>query len=170
VIASENNEVTDAGGDTNRVSIGEQLYAARTKQKLTSEKVARELNLSEPVIKAIETDDAAALPAPIYVQGYVRSYARLLDLPEDDLVRDYSRQYYKPPPLSVSHRTRRLPLLRLPSVKLIRNVILALLALILLWMAYPFATRLIEMRDTPVEQQAPGRLELPPVEQSVNPE
>lgn len=164
--ASADSEVEIAGDDGNRVSIGEQLYAARTKQELTPEKVARELNLSEPVIRAIEADDAASLPAPIYVQGYVRSYARLLGLPEEELVRDYSRQYCKPPPLSVSSRTTRsrLPLLRLPSVRLIRNVILVLLAVILLWMAYPFVERLIEGRDTPGEQQIPGRLELPPAE------
>mgnify|MGYP001821065214 CR=1 FL=1 len=171
--ASADTEVKIAGDDGNRISIGEQLYAARTKQELTSEKVARELNLSEPIIRAIEADDAASLPAPIYVQGYVRSYARLLGLPEDELVRDYARQYVKPPPLSVtgrSRRTNRMPLLRLPSVRLIRNVILVLLAVILLWLAYPFVMRLIEMRDTPSEQQMPGRLELPPVEQSVNPD
>jgi cytoskeleton protein RodZ len=168
--ASEDNEVKDPDADGNRISIGKQLSAARTKQQLTSGKVARELNLSEAVIKSIEADDAASLPAPIYVQGYVRSYARLLGLPEEELVRNYSNQYCKPPPLTVSGRTRRLPLVRLPPARLIRNIILVLLAVILLWLAYPFVANLIELRDTSAEQQVPGRLELPPAEESVNPD
>ena len=145
-----------------RLSVGAQLVAARQRRTLTADTVAQELRLDVAIIEALEHDDTSRLPAPIFVQGYIRSYARLLDLPEDELTRDYADQCDELPPLTVSRVESGLPLLRLPSGRLIRNVILFMLAAILLWLAYPFVDRLLENRGDTVEEQFPGRLEIPP--------
>ena len=76
----------DEAGD----AVGQRLREARTRRKMTVERVAKELHLDVPVIQAIENGDRAAMPAPIFVQGYIRSYARLLELPEDELVRQFA--------------------------------------------------------------------------------
>jgi cytoskeleton protein RodZ len=158
-------QISDNGGSVaagDRLSNGARLAEAREKRTLTVETVADELNLDVSIIEAIESDDRENLPAPIFVQGYVRSYARLVELPEEELVASYREQAETPPPLTVTRVTRKLPFFRLPSTRLIRNAILLSLAVILIWLAYPFAERLITSRGDSAEEQESGRLELPP--------
>ena len=146
-----------------RTSIGAQLCAARKKRKLKIEKVAQELHLDIDVIRALENDERGKLPAPIFVQGYLKGYGRLVGLPVDKLIKDYSEQLGEPPPLSVIRTTERLPAARKRSTRLIRNVIVLLLVVILLWLAYPFIERFIDLQRESSGEQVPGHLELPPV-------
>lgn len=157
------------GTGDDRLSIGQRLAAARIKHELSAEIVAHELNLDVAVVHALENDDRDALPAAIFVQGYLRNYARLVGLPGDDLAKDYAALSAELPPLTVVRVDRKPPLLRLPSARLIRNIILVLLAVILLWLAYPFVERLLTSRGQPEEAAAPGHLELPPASPAVNP-
>ncbi len=53
---------------------------------LTVEEVAVSLKLGADVIKDLEAGDYSRLAGPTFVKGYMRSYARLLQLDEDDLV------------------------------------------------------------------------------------
>jgi cytoskeleton protein RodZ len=143
-------------------AIGVMLRTARNQRNLQIEQVAKELHLEPRIITAIENDDQASLPEPIFVQGYLRSYARLLGLPADEVARRYCAQGQDPPPLSVIGPRRKAPLLPLPSARLIRNLILLLLAGILVWLAYPLVERLALSRGGETEVQQPGRLGLPP--------
>ena len=150
---------TTAGND--RLSIGARLAAARKKCELEIGVVANELNLDASTIAALENDDTAALPAAIFVKGYLRNYARLVGLPEDEMVSDYAAQTGEPPPLTVVSVNSKTPFFQLPSARLLRNIILILLAAILIWLAYPFVERLVESRGQATQEPAPGRLELP---------
>jgi len=159
----------DTDGNTatmpvDRKSIGARLSAARTERKLDRRVVANELNLDVSMIEALENDDEAALPAAIFVKGYLRNYARLVGLPEDEIVSDYAELSGDPPPLNVVTIQGKTPFFQLPSARLLRNIILLLLASILIWLAYPFAERLIESRGQVTQPVEPGRLELPPAE------
>lgn len=155
--------VQDQSGDNG--SIGARLVAARNRRQLTQESVARQLRLDIAVINALENDDTRVLPAPIFVQGYLRSYARLLGLPEDELVKDYTVHSGELPPLTVNRVGAGKPSLRLPSMRLIRNVILVILAAILIWLASPFLNKLLQTQDQLETEQSPGHLEIPPAEQ-----
>lgn len=62
------------------VSPGAVLAAARVAQGITVERVAATLRLSTLQIKAIEADDFGALPGGVFARGFVRNYARLLNL------------------------------------------------------------------------------------------
>ena len=53
---------------------------------LTVEEVAVSLKLGKDVIVDLEAGDYSRLAGPTFVKGYMRSYARLLQLDEDDLV------------------------------------------------------------------------------------
>ena len=150
---------TSAGND--RLSIGARLAAARKKCELDIGVVANELNLDASTIAALENDDTAALPAAIFVKGYLRNYARLVGLPEDEMVGDYAAQTGEPPPLTVVAVKSKTPFFQLPSARLLRNIILMLLAAILIWLAYPFVERLVESRGQATQEPAPGRLALP---------
>jgi cytoskeleton protein RodZ len=145
-------------------SIGARLAAAREARKLDIGRVARELKLDVAVIEALENDDSTALPAPIFVKGYLRSYARLVGLPEEELLRIFALQADELPPLTVARVEQSSPFFRLPSVRLLRNIVLLLLLVIMLWLAWPFARQLLESHDGQQDEQTPGRLELPSVE------
>lgn len=155
---------SEPGRSDNSGAIGARLKAAREARRLTAQTVAKQLKLDVSVIDALENDDRQHLPAPIFVQGYLRSYARLLDLPEDELANDYTRQSGELPPLTVNRKSAGKPSLRLPSATLIRNVILAMLALVLLWLAFPYVSSMLDSQNLPDDEQSPGFLEIPPPE------
>lgn len=68
---------------------GGMLAAARKQQNKTVEEIATELNLSVTQIKTIELDQTDGLPEPTYVRGYIRSYAKLLGLDSDEVLKNY---------------------------------------------------------------------------------
>lgn len=147
------------GGD----AIGARLRAARQQRGMTTENVAKQLRLDVTVVNALENDDREHLPAPIFVQGYLRSYARLLGLPENELANDYARESGELPPLTVRRVGQRRAYLRLPSAGLMRKIILVLFVAIILWLAFPYISGLFDSRnDASDGEVAPGHLEIPP--------
>lgn len=74
------------------VKPGERLREARNARKLDLEAAAEQMNLSVSVLRALENDDYRALPSSTFIKGYIRSYARMLRLPPDDLVRAFEYQ------------------------------------------------------------------------------
>lgn len=65
---------------------GKRLREAREAKNLSLEEAARQLCQDVSVIQALEEDDYTRLPGKTYVLGYLRSYARLLKLPEDEII------------------------------------------------------------------------------------
>lgn len=70
---------------------GAQLRKERESQGLDQARIAAELHLSEAMIEALEWDDFEALPGVVFTQGYLRNYARLLGLPEKEILAAYQR-------------------------------------------------------------------------------
>ncbi len=68
---------------------GSQLRKARERQGLEQSKMAAQLHLSQSMIQALEWDDYEKLPAAVFVQGYLRNYARLLGVDEDAVIHAY---------------------------------------------------------------------------------
>ena len=69
---------------------GVRLREAREHRGLSIRDVAEQLNLNEDVLKAIESSSIEKLPAPTFTQGYIRSYARMLKLPADEILHAYN--------------------------------------------------------------------------------
>ena len=65
---------------------GQRLREARERLNLTRQDVARKLRLDTSLIQALEDNNREALPAQTYLIGYLRSYARLLNLPADSII------------------------------------------------------------------------------------
>jgi len=78
-----------------RPGSGSLLAAARKKQKRTVEEIAEQLNLSSSQIRTIELDQSEGLPEPTYVRGYIRSYAKLLDLNQKEILEHYLNPNWK---------------------------------------------------------------------------
>jgi cytoskeleton protein RodZ len=86
----KNKNVADSDApETDEASVtdpGVRLRAAREALGASVDEVAHDLHLDREVVLALESADYEALGAPVFVRGYMRSYARLLSLPEDEIV------------------------------------------------------------------------------------
>jgi cytoskeleton protein RodZ len=83
-------EIRDSEGavikDSVVVSAGQQLRQAREAAGISIDDAAHALHLDRDVIFSIEADDHAALDAPVFIRGYLRGYAKLLELEEDEVL------------------------------------------------------------------------------------
>ncbi|MCU0806987.1 MAG: DUF4115 domain-containing protein [Candidatus Contendobacter sp.] len=107
-IASDRGSPTEATGSTE--SLGAWLARTRASQGAEPRDMARELGLNPTIILALEADDFARLGPPVFVRGYLSLYARLLDLPESEVLERYREQSaasQEPPPLKVMHSRER---------------------------------------------------------------
>ena len=69
-----------------RASAGARLTAERRNLGLSLGDIARQLKLSVRQVEALERDDYAAFAGPVFVRGFLRNYARLLNLDPDVLI------------------------------------------------------------------------------------
>lgn len=67
--------------------LGALLARTREEQGISQADAAQRLKLSARQIEAIEAEDWTHLPGEVFRRGFVRNYARLLELNPDDLVR-----------------------------------------------------------------------------------
>lgn len=68
---------------------GHVLRNAREAKNLSQTEVANRLRLALHVIKALEADDYAAFAASVYVRGYLRAYAALLESDSEPLLSSF---------------------------------------------------------------------------------
>ncbi|WP_025771629.1 RodZ domain-containing protein [Thioalkalivibrio sp. HK1] len=114
--------------------IGSRLRRAREESGRSIQEIAAELPLRPKILEALENDDFDNLPAPIFVRGYLRTYARQLDISPDPLLEAYERHSFPPPKLETST-----PLSQSiqPSETLFRTLthvgVAGLIVLVMLW-------------------------------------
>ncbi|MCW8956187.1 MAG: DUF4115 domain-containing protein [Gammaproteobacteria bacterium] len=70
---------------------GDRFRVAREAAGLSTAEVADELRLAEDIIKALENSQLDSLPAPTFTQGYIRSYAKMLKLSVDEILKAYDQ-------------------------------------------------------------------------------
>ncbi|MES9969739.1 MAG: RodZ domain-containing protein [Candidatus Thiodiazotropha sp.] len=75
------------------VGPGTQLRKARERLGLDQAKMAAQLHLSQAMIAALEVDDYDNLPGPVFVQGYLRKYSRLLGVNEAAIIEAYQNLF-----------------------------------------------------------------------------
>lgn len=71
---------------------GRRLAAARERHGFSVAEVARQLKLSPGQIEALEADNYARLPGPVFVRGFIRNYARLVKIDPALLLADADRE------------------------------------------------------------------------------
>ena len=70
---------------------GRRLRALRQSRELSLPRAAVMLHLDEATLTALEEEDFEHLPGPVFVQGYLKNYARLLDTPAEPILDAYRR-------------------------------------------------------------------------------
>jgi len=91
-------------------TVAEQLRTAREARKLTIYQIAEITKIRTDHIRALEDGNFDMFVAPVYIRGFVRTYATLLKLEvpqvmsalESELAR--TEKFSEPPPLSKSRR------------------------------------------------------------------
>jgi cytoskeleton protein RodZ len=83
-------ELTQPSSAVNTLSAGQLLRQAREQQNLTLAQVAQQLNLSRSLIDDLEQDQVDAKLSSTFVRGYLRSYAKLLKIPAQQVLDAYS--------------------------------------------------------------------------------
>ena len=114
---------------------GERLQAARIKQGLSLEDVANRMHLSVSILEAIEENNFDEITAPIFVKGYLRAYARIVSLSEDEMIVQYVDFYSEedPPISSTSNMT---PELSATDARIKWTTYLVIIALVVLLAAW----------------------------------
>ncbi|MFV2004016.1 MAG: helix-turn-helix domain-containing protein [Gammaproteobacteria bacterium] len=82
---------SESGVIDERCDFGKLLSEARKAQNFTISEINEHIKISEHVISAIEASDIATLPAPTFTRGYIRAYAKFLEISEDNILDMYHR-------------------------------------------------------------------------------
>ena len=77
--------------DSKEISVGESLSLARKKKRLRYKKLSSELNIDPSYLIALEEENYSLIPGgDAYVKGFLRSYAKKLDLDPEKIVEDFN--------------------------------------------------------------------------------
>jgi len=145
-------------------AFGQQLMLAREKAGLTIDEAARALNLKEEIVEAIEDSALDKLPPVTFVQGYIRSYARLLGLSEEKILSEFEEEVpheleselhpRKPSHDGANSQT--------PVIKLISVLIIVLASLVLFYAVYSFYIERTERIEQSSQAADDAMMQLPP--------
>ncbi|KTC93697.1 MULTISPECIES: helix-turn-helix domain-containing protein [Legionella] len=72
---------------------GLQLARVREKRGYSQEYVAGKLHLRVRIIELLEADDYDQMPEPVFIKGYFRAYAKLLNVPAEPLLEIFNSMY-----------------------------------------------------------------------------
>jgi len=89
--SSENETNPDSEGSTKDNKFGLKLKKQREVLNMTQADAASKLKLDVSYIDAMETEDFSNMSSSSYVYGYIRGYAKLLKLPEEEILDMYKQ-------------------------------------------------------------------------------
>jgi cytoskeletal protein RodZ len=99
-------------------SLGDEFRVAREARGLSLSDVAEQLHIRSAYLQAIEEEDWSAIGAPVYVKGFLRTYARFLGLDPEHAIESFTagapaalagKQAWTPPAAVGLPRERRGP-------------------------------------------------------------
>ena len=127
-------EINNKNNLDNEVSCGELLAKTRQAKGLSEKDIAKELRINASVIEMIECNDFEAIGAPVFVKGYLRQYANLLDLSEDLLLDSYNQTNPDKNSAPIVNKAVESMSKYVLTPKLILMIIFSLLTLFLVWL------------------------------------
>src|SRR5215212_9954657 len=71
-------------------SFGEELRREREIRGISLKEISDATKISKRFLEAIERNDHATLPAPVFTRGFVREYARYVGLNVEEMVNRYN--------------------------------------------------------------------------------
>lgn len=133
---------------------GERLQAARIKKGLSLEDVASRMHLSTSILEAIEENNFEEITAPIFVKGYLRAYARIVSLSEDEMIQQYIEYYSEEDP-PISSTSNMVPELSVADARIKWTTYLVILILAVLLGAWWWNKQKNEEAPISLDTQSP---------------
>jgi cytoskeleton protein RodZ len=90
-------------------ALGERFRAAREARGLSLSDVAEQIRIRSVYLAAIEDESWNTIGAPVYIRGFLRTYARFLGIDPEEAVAAFNATQPPPPPPSVPSRAPELP-------------------------------------------------------------
>jgi cytoskeleton protein RodZ len=97
-------------------AVGAYLRNLREQQGISLEELSRSTRVLHHYLVALETDDLASLPAPVFTKGFIRAYCQVLGVSSDEAIALYDLQAGQsreptgspavPPPPAPDHHAR----------------------------------------------------------------
>ncbi len=109
------------------MKFGESLQKERELRGITLEEISQQTKVHVRFLEAIEHDNLNVLPAKTFAKGFLRSYARMIGLDEDQVIANFE---YCHQMLEQDEQTE--PLKTHPSKGLLPRILLVILVVILL--------------------------------------
>ena len=72
---------------------GDMLHSARIAKGMSLNDVANKMHLSTAILTSLEENNFEEITAPIFVKGYLRAYARLVKVDEEEIIQQYVSSY-----------------------------------------------------------------------------
>jgi cytoskeleton protein RodZ len=126
-------------------TIGRLLEAAREEAGLSRNQLAMTTRIRPSALEALEEGNFEALPAPVFVRGFIRAYCREVGLDPADVLTRYGDYLHEKSVNTPDEETPRLGTLLVPSADMpskshrglqLSHVLLLLLALVTFIIAY----------------------------------
>jgi cytoskeleton protein RodZ len=131
------------------ISLGELLKKERGIKGLSYTQISQKTRVRSRFLEAIENEEWDLLPAPTLVKGFIRSYARVLDLDEERIVELYGEE------VRTNNFPEKFNLPSMPRRKIWPFVVSGMLVfLVMIWGFYAWRTYSIESKggaDTSTE-------------------
>ena len=77
-------------------SIGDTLRRERLRRGLDLDKVAAETKIGRHQLEAIEANQFDRLPGGVFARSFIRQYARLLELDDEEIIAELKQQFDEP--------------------------------------------------------------------------
>ena len=121
---------------------GTRLKEARIAQGLSVKDVSSRLNLKIEIVEALENGLDEKLPVSTYVRGYIRSYAKIVNLDGNELIGLYENKPIAPPEIIPDMRTASQASSRDKPVRAVTYLVTFILALLLIaWLQGNYVIR-----------------------------
>lgn len=109
------------------------LRAAREARGLTAREAADRLHMMPDYVGILENDDYGSLRSPAFARGYLKSYCRLLELEEEEVLALYDRTAPHPDSVTADRCVRRPPQLQRTGLGVVTGLAVLLLLVLFLW-------------------------------------
>lgn len=106
---SENDLTDELQESSAGQSAGSMLREAREAAKLSIEEVASELHLVSDVVLALESGDRSKLPSRVFTLGYLKNYAKLVNIPYEQVKTAFDDFTDDQPPVLNQPRAPQIP-------------------------------------------------------------
>jgi cytoskeletal protein RodZ len=71
-------------------TVGQLLRRHRVEKRMSVEEISRATRVPQPSVERIEADRFDELPGEVFTRGFLKSYARALGVPADDVLARYT--------------------------------------------------------------------------------